>query len=140
VRAVIACRRRVLRVIAQLVEALDLALINCDWGNSRDNRCSIRYQKWVQIALPPTGTTKLLEELSTFIPDEFINGLLAAKAHPGTKHHFSPAQLWRTHLLALLTPAHSFNGIVRLLPEQRQWRRFARLNHRHRNSGCANAS
>jgi hypothetical protein len=34
--------------------------------------------------------------------------------------------------LALLTPAHSFNALVRLLPEQRQWRRFAHLNHRHR--------
>lgn len=86
----------------------------------------------MQIALPPTGTTKLLEELSSYIPDEFINALFAAKAHPGTKHYFSPAQLWRTHLLALLTPAHSFNAIVRLLPEQRQWRRFARLNHRYR--------
>jgi hypothetical protein len=35
-------------------------------------------------------------------------------------------------LLALLTPAHSFNALVRLLPEQRDWRRFAHLNHRHR--------
>jgi Transposase domain (DUF772) len=86
----------------------------------------------VQIALPPTGTTKLLDELSAFIPDQFINALCAAKTHPGTKHYFSPSQLWRTHLLALLTPAHSFNAIVRLLPEQRQWRRFAHLSHRYR--------
>jgi Transposase domain (DUF772) len=86
----------------------------------------------VQIALPPTGTTKLLDELSTFIPDQFINALFAIKTHPGTRHYFSPAQLWRTHLLALLTPAHSFNAIVRLLPEQRQWRRFAHLSHRYR--------
>lgn len=86
----------------------------------------------MQIALPPTGTAELLEALSGFIPDEFINALLAAKTHPGTRHSYSPAQLWRTHLLALLTPAHSFNAVARLLPEQRRWRRFARLRHRQR--------
>jgi hypothetical protein len=86
----------------------------------------------MQIVLPPTGTAQLLQTLSGFIPDEFINALLATKTHPGTKHSFSPAQLWRTHLLALLTAAHSFNAVVRLLPEQRQWRRFAHLSHRHR--------
>jgi hypothetical protein len=32
----------------------------------------------------------------------------------------------------LLSPAHSFNAVVRLLPEQRDWRRFARINHRQR--------
>jgi hypothetical protein len=86
----------------------------------------------MRIALPPTGTAELLQTLSDFIPDEFINTCLAIKTHRGTKHSFSPAQLWRTHLLALLTPAHSFNALVRLLPEQRQWRRFAHLSHRHR--------
>jgi len=86
----------------------------------------------MQSALPPTGTAERLERLSGFIPDQFINALLATKTHPGTKHCFSPAQLWRTHLLVLLTPAHSFNALVRLLPEQRQWRRFAHLSHRHR--------
>jgi hypothetical protein len=38
--------------------------------------------------------------------------------------------LWRTHLLLLLTPAHSINLLVKLLKEQRSWRRFARLSHR----------
>jgi hypothetical protein len=36
------------------------------------------------------------------------------------------------HLLSALTGADSYNGIVRLLPEQRAWRRFARLSHRER--------
>ena len=86
----------------------------------------------MQNALPVTGSADLLQRLTDFIPDEFINELLADRKRPGTKHYFSPAQLWRTHLLAFITPAHSFNAIARLLPEQRQWRRFARLSHRHR--------
>jgi len=82
--------------------------------------------------LAPTGTTRLLEILSPFIPDEFINELLKTRKHPGRRNFLSAAQLWRTHLLALLTPVHSFNGLVRLLPEQRSWRAFAHLDHRHR--------
>lgn len=34
--------RRVLRVMVQVLELLELAFINCDSGNSRDNRCSMR--------------------------------------------------------------------------------------------------
>jgi hypothetical protein len=35
-------------------------------------------------------------------------------------------------LLSLLTPVHSFNLLIQLLPEQRTWRSFARLrNRRH---------
>lgn len=86
----------------------------------------------MQSPLPPTGTAELLETLSVFVPDQFINTLLAGRAQPGPRPFFSAAQLWRIHLLALLTPAHSFNALVRLLPEQRAWRRFARLNHRQR--------
>jgi hypothetical protein len=86
----------------------------------------------VQSPLPTTGTAKLLDTLSPFIPDQFINTLLAGRSHPGPRQYFSAAQLWRVHLLALLTPAHSFNALVRLLPEQRDWRRFAHLHHRHR--------
>jgi len=86
----------------------------------------------VQSPLPTTGTAKLLERLSPLVPDQFINSLLAGRTHPGPRHYFSAAQLWRIHLLALLTPAHSFNALVRLLPEQRDWRRFAHLHHRHR--------
>ena len=86
----------------------------------------------MQSALPITGTAKLLDLLSAFVPDQFINKLLAQRAHPGRRRYFSAAQLWRIHLLALLTPAHSFNALVRLLPEQRAWRRFARIPHRWR--------
>jgi hypothetical protein len=86
----------------------------------------------VQSPLPATGTAKLLEALSPFVPDEFINRLLPGNCRQGRRNYFSAAQLWRVHLLALLSPAHSFNALVRLLPEQPAWRRFARLNHRHR--------
>ena len=82
--------------------------------------------------LPITGTAKLLTVLSPYIPDEFINRLLPGNRRQGRHHHFSAAQLWRVHLLALLTPAHSINGVARLLPEQKAWRRFAQLDHRHR--------
>src|ERR1035438_6341539 len=41
------------------------------------------------------------------------------------------AQRWRLHLLAVLTPSHSFIQLVALLPEQRGWREFALLAHRH---------
>jgi hypothetical protein len=74
----------------------------------------------------------LLEILSAFVPDQFINTLLATRPQPGPRPFFCAAQLWRIHLLALLTPAHSFNAVVRLLPEQRAWRHFARLPHRQR--------
>ena len=86
----------------------------------------------MQSPLPPTGTAELLETLSAFVPDPFINTLLAARSQPGPRHFFSAAQLWRVHLLAVLSPAHSFNAIVRLLPEQPSWRRFGLLHHRHR--------
>jgi len=86
----------------------------------------------MQSRLPITGTAELLAALSGFVPDEFINTWLQARSGRGRRHCFSAAQLWRTHLLALLTPAHSFNALVRLLPEQRAWRRFAHLNHRFR--------
>jgi hypothetical protein len=86
----------------------------------------------VKSFLPATGTTALLEALAPFVPDQFINESFWPKSHPGRRNYFSDAQLWRVHLLALLTSAHSFNAVVRLLPEQRSWRRFARLNHRER--------
>lgn len=86
----------------------------------------------MQTRLPATGTAKLLRVLSRFIPDEFINDLLPGNRRQGRRNYFSAAQLWRVHLLTVLSPAHSFNAVVRLLPEQPAWRRFARLNHRHR--------
>jgi hypothetical protein len=42
-------------------------------------------------------------------------------------YRFSASQLWRLHLLALITPVHSLNLLVRMLPEQKAWRRFAHL-------------
>ena len=43
---------------------------------------------------------------------------------------FSAAQLLRVHLLALLTPAHSFNLLIGLIAEHRTWRTFAHLRNR----------
>jgi hypothetical protein len=37
--------------------------------------------------------------------------------------------------LAVLTPVHSFNLLLELLPEQKEWRRFAHLPSRHRLTG-----
>src|SRR5438874_549768 len=82
--------------------------------------------------LPAVGTAELLTLLSEQIPDEFINQLLPRRRGAGRRSCFSAAQLWRVHLLSPLTGTHSYNGIVRLLPEQRAWRRFAHLSHRER--------
>lgn len=79
--------------------------------------------------LPPTGTTALLRELSPHVPDAFVNQLLPRPVGRGRRRRFSPSQLYRLHLLALLTPTHSFNLLVQMLPEQRDWRRFAHLPH-----------
>jgi hypothetical protein len=73
-----------------------------------------------------------LEVLSPCIPDEFINRLLPGNRRQGRRNYFTAAQLWRVHLLAVLSPAHSFNALARLLPEQPAWRRFALLDHRRR--------
>ena len=77
--------------------------------------------------LPTTGTNALLAQLSEFVPDEFTNQLLPVHRGRGWRSIWSSAQLLRVLLLTLLTPAHSFNLLVQLLPEQRDWRRFARL-------------
>jgi len=82
--------------------------------------------------LPPTGTGGLLERLSPHIPDDLINSLCLRRSGPGRPDLFSAAQLFRIHLLALLTPAHSFNLLVKLLAEHRSWRIFARLRNRVR--------
>jgi hypothetical protein len=81
--------------------------------------------------LPPTGTAALLERLSPHIPDDLINRLFAEPSGPGRPALLSPAPLFRVNLLALLTPAHSFNLLVGLLSEHRPWRAFARLRNRH---------
>ena len=77
-----------------------------------------------------TGSAALLEELSPFVPDDYINSLFACKARRGRRQAFSPAQLYRVALLVLLTPAHSFNLLVELLPENKAWRSFAHLRNR----------
>ena len=79
-----------------------------------------------------TGSAALLEELSPFIPDEFINGLFPSKCKRGRPREFSSAQLYRVTLLTMLTPAHSFNLVIALLPEHKAWRSFARLRNRWR--------
>jgi len=78
-----------------------------------------------------TGSTRLLDLLDPYIPDAFINQHWNARPVRGPRWQFSAAQLWRVHLLALLTPVHSLNLLTALLPEQRAWRHFARLHHRH---------
>lgn len=77
--------------------------------------------------LPPTGTSALLEKLSPFLDDAFINELLPRLRGPGRPRTFCSAQLFRILLLSLLTPAHSFNLVLHLLAENRPWRKFARL-------------
>ena len=81
--------------------------------------------------LPVTGSNQLLDLLDPYVPDDFINDHCNVRPLRGPCWQFSPAQLWRTHLLALLTPVHSFNLLTQLLPEQRAWRDFARLRNRH---------
>lgn len=80
--------------------------------------------------LPPVGTSELLRILSPHIPDEFINERFSRQRREGRRLRFNAAQLWRVHLLVLLTRTFSFNALVRLLPEQEQWRRFAHLPNR----------
>jgi len=80
--------------------------------------------------LPVTGTSALLEILSAYVPDDLINSLFMQKSRRGRPRLFSAAQLFRVNLLALLTPAHSFNLLVALLAEHRPWRSFARLRNR----------
>ena len=82
--------------------------------------------------LPAVGTAELLELLSEYVPDTFINQLLPRRRGVGRRCCFSAAQLWRVHVLLPLTGAQSYNAIVRLLSEQRGWRRFAHLSHRER--------
>ena len=82
--------------------------------------------------LPPIGTIELLTVLSPHIPDDFINQLLPRHRGQGRRSCFSAAQLWRTHLLCPLTGIHSYNSLVRVLPEQKAWRQFARLPNRNR--------
>lgn len=80
--------------------------------------------------LPTTGTAALLGRLSPHIPDDLINSLWPPQSGSGRRRLFSAAQLFRVSLLTLLTPVHSFNLLVQLLPENRSWRSFAHLRNR----------
>lgn len=86
----------------------------------------------MKTSFPMTGTAQLLSLLDPFVPDSLINEELGARPARGPRRYFSAAQLWRTHLLAVLTPVHSLNQLTALLPEQRAWRSFAKLSHRQR--------
>ena len=79
------------------------------------------------ISLPPTGTHRLLELVSPYVPDEFIHDLCPRQFTGGRRCALSAPQLWRLHLLPLLTSTHSLNLVVAQLPEQAAWRRFCRL-------------
>ena len=81
----------------------------------------------MSLTLPPVGTSQLLELVSPYAPDDFIAEVCPRHFTGGRRHALSAAQLWRPHLLAVLTSTHSLNLLVAPLPEQAAWRRFARL-------------
>jgi hypothetical protein len=81
----------------------------------------------VKSQLPQTGTEDFLELLSPFVPDDYLDECWPRSKTGGRRHGFSASQLWRLHLLVLMTPVHSFNLLIRMLPEQKAWRRFAHL-------------
>lgn len=80
--------------------------------------------------LPQTGTNQLLHLLDPYIPDFFINQRWNLRPPRGPRPAFSAAQLWRLHLLVVLTPVRSLNLLLAMLPEQPAWRAFARLGRR----------
>ncbi len=77
--------------------------------------------------VPPTGTNRLLDLVSPYVPDAFIHDLCPRQFTGGRRYALGAAQLWRVHLLPLLTSTHSLNLVVAQLPEQAAWRRFCRL-------------
>ena len=81
-------------------------------------------------ALPPVGSSELLERLSPYVPDLLVNTLIPARRGSGRPADFSSTQLFRTLLLSVLTPVRSFNLLSHLLHENRSWRRFAFLPRR----------
>jgi len=81
----------------------------------------------MSFTLPSVGPNRLLELLSACVPDDFIAEVCPRHFTGGRRHVLSVAQLWRTHLLAVLTSTHSLNLVVTQLSEQPAWRRFARL-------------
>jgi hypothetical protein len=82
-------------------------------------------------SLPAVGSLALLDALTDFVPDDFINSRWPIPRSLGPRLHFSAAQLWRTHLLSALGGGRSFNAVLRCLAEQRPLRRFAHLLNEH---------
>ena len=82
--------------------------------------------------LPATGTVALLELLDPLVPDDFINQGWPHGPTGGRHRTHTAAQLFRVHLLSLLSPVHSLNLLVKMLPEQRAWRAFAGLRSQSR--------
>lgn len=82
--------------------------------------------------LPATGTAALLELVDPFVPDDFINECWPRRCTGGRRHEHTSAQLFRVHLLCLLSPVHSVNLMVKMLPEQPAWRKFADLRRQNR--------
>jgi hypothetical protein len=82
--------------------------------------------------LPATGTAALLELLAPFVPDDFINECWPHGPTGGRHCEHTAAQLFRVHLLSLLSPVHSVNLLIKMLPEQRAWRKFAGLRRQSR--------
>jgi hypothetical protein len=82
--------------------------------------------------LPATGTAALLELLAPFVPDDFINESWPHGPTGGRHCEHTAAQLYRVHLLCLLSPVHSVNLLVKMLSEQRAWRKFGSLRRQSR--------
>ena len=82
--------------------------------------------------LPTTGTVALLELLDPFVPDDFINECWPHGPTGGRHCQHTSAKLFRVHLLCLLSPVHSVNLLIKMLPEQRARRKFAGLRRQSR--------
>jgi hypothetical protein len=79
----------------------------------------------------------LLERLSAYVPDEFINAHWPSGPTGGRRRSFSAAQLWRVHLLALLLRAHALWHaptqrplLHELAPQQLEWTFMLKLVNR----------
>lgn len=78
-------------------------------------------------SVPAVGSLALLDALTDFVPDDFINASWPIPYRRGPRFAFSAAQLWRVHLLSALMGGQSFNAVQRSLREQRPLRSFAHL-------------
>ena len=82
--------------------------------------------------LPATGTAARREVLAPFVPDDFINPCGPHGRTGGRHREHTAAQFFRVHLLSLLSPGHSLNLLLKMLPEQSAWRKFAGLRRQSR--------